>query len=830
MASLIILLILHCAASQVVWTPIFVDSQVDLWTQGAQGCRCPFDASREDCACCVRDGGCPCGRSAPNRCSQCGLEQHCGNMCNVTIDSRYLSARSGKSFGQIKSPSLEGPGFCWYLLQPDTGQRVEIQVYRLVSVGRFNGTSCMGGFLQLVDGLEPSPRPTASQICGTNERYAPPVVLFADRGPANLLFHVAEPTLRSQFLAFFSFTPSSSSQGAEFRPRGGRRIEHTECDWLYQDFLCRDPESCVLASPGYPGLYPANQQCKYHITTSSIQTQVHITFTALLLPHNHCATDYVAVYQGSTPSSTLLTTLCSNRRTKLTYSGPKLLLEFSSGPPVPPYDYNGFVATLQFTEGTWSTEQSVGLEPDVMMDGTSAPRQLTPRPGCDVTFTGTETRSGHFDTRGGSWSPSCSIAFIGRRTDIIHVSLFNYRLRAPSCQSVVEMYDGLAEENVKPRKRLCSPVTKHALDPSGRFLEQQTFLSSDNIMTLVLRRPSPPLSSTDNEFMDGAFVFHDEQIDGTLRPDTLCDVDYYGLSSPREGRISNPGTQQLFWNIEGALRCSQRFIPAANQSVTITVTSLARLSPDPHCHTQCGDDGCRCVTKLLPLPQMDHLLVITDQGQAVSCLCGDFQQDWLPVSLRSWSALRIIYSIAHYSWTMKGFSFSARYVFTTDAVCGYLRMLEPSGEIHSRNVSKTGIRLNYYYHQDCIWLLDSKVERQLTIQLDTNQNRPCTAWNVSAYKYDENSSDGFGELLHTFCPRDRTKEVSLPWKLDTVLLRLRAMTRTAPDYVIRWDSQIIRANTRVSGPTRAPQAGGRILPSSWLKVFLLLACSALISP
>lgn len=343
-------------------------------------------------------------------------------------------------------------------------------------------------------------------------------------------------------------------------------------------------------------------------------------------------------------------------------------------------------------------------------------------------------------------------------------------------------------------------------------------------------------------------MFHNEEQSGTLQPYSLCDTHHYGLSSPEYGSIEGPGTEHLFWNVEGSLNCSHYFIPAANQSVTVTIDMLDRLGTDAECQTVCGDGGCQCLTGLNSIENIDHLMMVTDDGHHVNCLCGSFQSEWLPVSLRSWSPIKLVYSIAQYSWSTKGFTYKSSYNFATDAMCGQKTFTAHSGELHSRNFSQS-FSLNSFYHQECLWILDSNIERQLMIevsrnftryqevwifqtflvllflQIISNQSRSCTAWNISLHEYTpvEDEKMHAGDLLHQFCPRDKHKQFTLPWNVKTIVIKIQAMTRTAPLYTVRWRSQVVRQ--KLQSLTPAPNVVSASEGNSHLIVpFLLILC------
>ncbi|XP_026686589.1 LOW QUALITY PROTEIN: uncharacterized protein LOC103519210, partial [Diaphorina citri] len=961
--------------------------QVDIWTVSSTGCPCASNASSTLCACCVPNGGCQCGHGLETRCVQCGLEQACTSACNMSISALSLQKKSTRSYGQLKSPSLAGPGLCWYSFEPDDGQRVEVQIYRLISVGKFNGSECLGGQVALSDSFNSSMnicgtnerftppvvlfvdrgsarltfqiqestersqflayfsftplnsshpgvgcQPRGGQrvnntdyICGTNERFTPPVVLFVDRGSARLTFQIQESTERSQFLAYFSFTPLNSSHpGVGCQPRGGQRVNNTACDWVYHDFSCSKDDSCLLSSPGYPGLYPAHASCSYLITSSSQITSVHIKFLSMsfpvkqtnkqtALPPHPCQRIHLQHHihlhlQLSPPlqitslgklssAGGMCHTACGDTgcfcvtskggdrgeggadggeealkgldHLKLVNDGGEVVAclcgEFqalkgldhlklvndggevvASGASIPPYDYNGFVASIRFTGITTPSEPvlstaktnlltgkskdslkslpSPPVSPSSSMSADSSPTSHPSSPpaissttGCEMFFFANASRSGHFDSRSfqGRWSINCTLVFIGLDTDVVHISLFNYVLKAPSCHTFIEFYD-----SAKPIRKICSPVQKNINDRLGGSTQTPLFTSSHPRMKISLIQKNindrlggstqtPLFTSShprmkisliravhlvkenqDEEFLDGAYSFHDQRISGTLQPDTLCNVKYYGLSSPASGTLTDPDKHHLFWNIDHRLVCSSRFISRTNQSVVLSPDTLCNVKyyglSSPASGTLTDPDRHHLFWNI------DHRLVCSSRFISRTNQSVVLSSEWLPVSVRSWSPISLVYSVAHYTHTGKGFTYAATYAFVDDNLCGHHTLEQHSGLIQSsQSVQRSSLYntdLNYYYNLHCTWLLTASIPRSIYIEFYSEQNKPCASWNVSVHRYDASAADRCGSTLHIFCPRDKVKLFSTN---ETVaIVKLTAHTTLLPQYSVKYYSKV----------------------------------------
>lgn len=240
------------------------------------------------------------------------------------------------------------------------------------------------------------------------------------------------------------------------------------------------------------------------------------------------------MYDGLVPNGKKLATLCGSKKTELIFKGPNLLLEFNAGYQVPPFDYNGFAANLEFIEGTTSTvppppprpsghansnHHHHGVATFNELEWTPSPPKFSP---CDKVIIEANGRSGHFDTHGRPFAANCRLIFKGKPTDVVHISLFNYRLKAQSCRSVIEIIDGTLESanqgsnHKKILHKMCSPIQRQARNQDGYFVSPQTFISTGSQIMVALKRfhstSAQTMTSTgphDEEFIDGAYMFHD---------------------------------------------------------------------------------------------------------------------------------------------------------------------------------------------------------------------------------------------------------------------------------------------------------------------------------
>lgn len=61
----------------------------------------------------------------------------------------------------------------------------------------------------------------------------------------------------------------------------------------------------------------------------------------------------------------------------------------------------------------------------------------------------------------------------------------------------------------------------------------------------------------------------------------------------------------------------------------LKVESSEKEIRDHPCSTECGDSGCRCTINSniinKTMDEIDHLLLVSDTGHVVHCLCGNYQ-------------------------------------------------------------------------------------------------------------------------------------------------------------------------------------------------------------
>ncbi|GBP89679.1 hypothetical protein EVAR_65741_1 [Eumeta japonica] len=95
--------------------------------------------------------------------------------------------------------------------------------------------------------------------------------------------------------------------------------------------------------------------------------------------------------------------------------------------------------------------------------------------------------------------------------------------RSQSCRSHIEIVEGLHEAPARGERRersereqrtllrVCGPAAREARDPAGRFLPRQAVTSRGANLTILVRRATPQ-THEEEEFVDGAFAFHDVSI------------------------------------------------------------------------------------------------------------------------------------------------------------------------------------------------------------------------------------------------------------------------------------------------------------------------------
>ncbi|ROT62252.1 hypothetical protein C7M84_019910 [Penaeus vannamei] len=487
----------------------------------------------------------------------------------------------------------------------------------------------------------------------------------------------------------------------------GLRDSTTVCNALFTN--C-DQRPCYVQSPNFPGMYPRNTTCYYHLSQTRLMegkravialsqddgrlvhvksaVQSHDTTERHLKLYEECyyVGDYVRVYDGPYTTSPVLITFCRGANVpEIVSSGPDMLIEFTTSPYDCPHHEMPWTHVAGFelkAQTRFTAETNLGED-------------------CRMEVRSSANRTGWLEGLAHSVPPNttCVWQFLGEPGQIVWITFAQYKthtqvkkLQTKYCSTKLTVNDGVWPEGDEiachchdNEPRTCDRARRLLDDPnvrpcgrnesyisSGRNLSISQLFGDGSVVTKVtflLRY----------EFVDQiqAGEWDGDPCRRVIRSDGAAQGGNFTLTAPHNiflyGRGGSP-----------TLSCSWRLLAAEDQVVRLTINSIRTGLSE--CRTQVN----RQTKALMCVPRGRAHMSLTvsewpwpDIELPLACVCS---QDSIPITEVSHGpdlTLNLTITGMQPHEDFRHYYFNVSYEFEKAPGCvGSTRMLSgPAGEI-----------------------------------------------------------------------------------------------------------------------------------------------------
>ncbi|XP_059477115.1 uncharacterized protein LOC132197683 isoform X1 [Neocloeon triangulifer] len=673
--------------------------------------------------------------------------------CNKTVEI-YEDVTSP----EVTSINEGKPMTCWYRFRSYRGTprdwilRIKFKKFKVGTL--VNATSCVGGYLQIVDGntkTEVSNRRDPGVFCGEIEQ---PQTFISETSFVKVQFHTDNFTDQT----YFSFDSRAEQQfevylrygqHPELYPnRRGQPVANTYCERVFRD--CR-LQTCYVQSPAYPGIYPRNLHCKYYLNTRLPFIKLYIEneefnidgqrceniMTCPMRPISamDCPYDYLRIYDGKDETGPIIGTFCGMGKFPYSIIGTSedLFVEFVTSEAGPLLN-TGF----HFNVGNWPGH----VETAGVRNGT-----------CNWIMT-SEQLAASGDSEGiflsvAHWYPphtSCTYLIKGKPGEVVRLYFPSFRINR--IESPIRHFDGDCGESLTIYDASWpddSKIIKTFCDTFSKAMEKHDFVSTTE--SLFVRFESKTGSYSGSSLYYWAhYDFFDDRKSGEALAGTQCDETFHSWKRSY-GTLRSPRNTLVYKKSASTaenVSCTYRFITDKRVfgRVILTVTNIA-FKDHPYSTVPCNECWHEQIDRLQIWEPTS--LNLTD-GNRLGCLCKDNAKTLLPLSMVSkGDRLNVRLLVEHSHAASNYFKhsaplFEARYQFIHGPACGPATISASNdGELHFPHKDyymQTHYASPQYYYADsahhqstsapheqdnivrCIWELKVHKDRDLWLHVD----------------------------------------------------------------------------------------------------------------